>query len=318
MTTSPPGSPWPATAPASPLEATTPVAWWSATAKVEESIRRSLPLLPGDVRREVQALLTPEALATMAAILALWAASHFVGVGEVADVVLLAVGVIALGGVAIEAAGELIAFAQRSVTARSEPELDVAARHFARAVTLIGVQGILTIFLRRRPGAFSRGTVRIGAPPPPRGRIVYRPSVTRDPARRAGEGMTSWWGDITISSRGSARTQRLVEIHERVHSILTPKLYFLRNIRVQIHANSYSKSQLLRYLEEALAETVAQVGVNGLRSVITGITFPVKNGYVTLARMRGEVRALVLGPVNVGAMVYYACFSLTRPEAREP
>lgn len=40
--------------------------------------------------------------------------------------------------------------------------------------------------------------------------------------------------------------------------------------------NSYIKSSIFRYLEEALAETVAQVSVNGLREVMAGITFPVK------------------------------------------
>ncbi|MGH7676372.1 MAG: hypothetical protein ACREMV_13960, partial [Gemmatimonadales bacterium] len=146
MITSQPGWPWAAPATPAPHAAwgpTTPVALWPTTAKVEEALKRSLPLLPGDVRREVQALLSPEALATMAAVLAVWAASHFVGVGEVADVVLLAVGVIALGSVALEAAQELLAFGQSSVTARSEAELDKAARHFARAVALIGVQGVL-------------------------------------------------------------------------------------------------------------------------------------------------------------------------------
>jgi hypothetical protein len=47
--------------------------------------------------------------------------------------------------------------------------------------------------------------------------------------------------------------------------------------------NSYVKSSLSRYLEEALAETTARVRVfGGIGSLIEGLRFPVKNGYVTL------------------------------------
>jgi hypothetical protein len=75
--------------------------------KVEEAIRRSLPLMPADARREVEALLTKEAIAVMVGVLTLWALSHFIGVGEIADIVLIVVGVVALGGVAIQVAQDL-------------------------------------------------------------------------------------------------------------------------------------------------------------------------------------------------------------------
>jgi hypothetical protein len=51
-------------------------------------IRRAGALLPGDAGRRLTALLSPTALAIMATVVGLWAASHFVGVGEIADVVL--------------------------------------------------------------------------------------------------------------------------------------------------------------------------------------------------------------------------------------
>ena len=88
-------------------------------------------------------------------------------------------------------------------------------------------------------------------------------------------------GDIFVSSQGSARTQRLVLLHERVHAALTPKLSFLRDFRVSLRINGYTKSHLLRYAEEALAEALAQLGVNGPGAILDGIRFPVRNGYVT-------------------------------------
>lgn len=52
-------------------------------------------------------------------------------------------------------------------------------------------------------------------------------------------------------------------------------------------AGSYFRSSLWRYFEEALAETVAQVGVNGLKSFFVGLRFPVNNGFVFLTRGGG-------------------------------
>ena len=102
-------------------------------------------------------------------------------------------------------------------------------------------------------------------------------------------------------------------------SFLRPKLYFLREIRVQFNGNAYVNSQLMRYLEEALAETVAQVGVNGFRAAVDGIKFPVKNGKVyaiSLAGMRTEAVGILLRPVNVGGMIFNVYFSLGADKPR--
>jgi hypothetical protein len=90
-----------------------------------------------------------------------------------------------------------------------------------------------------------------------------------------------------VSSKGTANDRALVILHERVHQFLAPKLYLLRENRVGSNAASYVRSSLWRYIEEALAETIAQVGVNGFRQSLTGIRFPVSNGYVYLAKSGG-------------------------------
>lgn len=85
-----------------------------------------------------------------------------------------------------------------------------------------------------------------------------------------------------ISRLGTSQDRQLAALHESVHRFLTPKLNMLRTFRVSNRASSYARSALSKYLEEALAEAVAQVGVKGFSGVFTGVAFPVKNGYVTI------------------------------------
>lgn len=301
------------------------VAQMTNAEKTGEAMRRSIPMLPADAREEVEALLAPESLAIIAGVLVIWVVSHFFGVGEVADVILLIVGVVALGGVALRAAEELYNFGSTAVGAKREEDLDRAAKHFSEAVALIGIQAVAAILLKKAPKTFRKShnnaptyTLRT-LPTAPRtpGKIFYRPKTTADPTLPRGEGYTTAFGDIFYSSRGPSDLQRIVRLHERVHQLLTPKLQFLREVRVVLSQNGYFKSYILRYLEEALAETVAQVGVNGFRSAVQGITFPVKNGYVTLVGMRAEAAGILLGPINVGGMVFRVYHSTFPPSERK-
>lgn len=300
--------------------------------KIGEAIRRAIPLLPADVREEVEALLTPQALSIMAGVLVLWVVSHFFGVGEVADVILIVVGVVALGGVAVQAAEELYNFGSTAINAKNEQDLDRAAKHFSEAVSLIGIQAVMAILLkksprvlnktfRNKPFVFEQGinpyrypafANKFPAPTTP-GKVFYRPKVQGSKLLPEGAGSTSAYGDILYSSRGGADVQKITRVHERVHQLLTPRLQFLREIRVMMKVNGYQRSFLLRYLEEALAETAGQVSVNGFRSAVQGITFPVRNGYVTIAEMRTEAIGVLLGPINVGGMTYRVFYSPNAP-----
>ncbi len=73
-------------------------------------------------------------------------------------------------------------------------------------------------------------------------------------------------------------------LHENVHRVLTPKVHLLRQFRIENRTASYTRSTLSKYLEEALAETIAQVGVNGFGQVFKGISFPIREKYVTILR----------------------------------
>ncbi len=255
--------------------------------KLEEVFRRTLPKLGPEVRGALAAIITPESLKIIAGVLAAWVLSHAFGVGEAIDIILAVLGIAAIGLSVFSGLEHIYEFASRTYRASSEQELDTAAEHLAKAITILGITAVLAVLFRGRPTTGRGGKLNVGAPPPRTLGIRYKPTITRTASRAAGEGSTSAWGDIRLSMLGSANDQKIVLLHELVHQFLTPKLYLLRNFRVENLAGSYVRSSLWRYLEEALAETVAQVGVNGLRSFFVGIRFPVKNGYVYLTRGGG-------------------------------
>ena len=78
-------------------------------------------------------------------------------------------------------------------------------------------------------------------------------------------------------------------------------------------------------MEKALAESFAQVAVHGLRELMTGIAFPVRNGYVSLfvktvtrngvvMPIAPEAAGLYLGSVNVKNWLWDVYFSPQRPD----
>ncbi|WP_218079557.1 ADP-ribosyltransferase [Anthocerotibacter panamensis] len=124
------------------------VAAMNSTQKLEAALKRTLPLLPTEVRAKVQALLSPEALATMVAVAAVWAASHAVGVGEVIDLVLLGLGVLALGTEVVGVVQDVGGFVTGSLDAKSTVDLDRAAEHLARAIATVGVDTVIALLTR--------------------------------------------------------------------------------------------------------------------------------------------------------------------------
>jgi hypothetical protein len=133
-----------------------------------------------------------------------------------------------------------------------------------------------------------------------------KPTVTGDASMRAGAGRTWWFGDAEYSTAGSATEQQLARIHEMVHSFLRPRLRYLRRFRARLNASAYTRSAILKYLEEGLAETVAQLSVRGIAGLLTGIKFPVANGYLTLQQLvceGAEIGTIMLGSQRVSVQV---------------
>jgi hypothetical protein len=106
----------------------------STADKLQEAIRRALPQLPDEVAREIEAIFTPPAIAIMAGMAGLWAASHLAVVGEIADVALLITGGLLLGRAAWDVGSDLSEFIVKATGADSQEDLDEAAQHFAAAV----------------------------------------------------------------------------------------------------------------------------------------------------------------------------------------
>ena len=226
---------------------------------------------------QLRAVIEPKSLAIMAGVLIAWVALHGVAVGEIVDGIVAVVGFVSIGIAVFSGIDELFEFGRDAYTAKTEAGLDAAADHLAKAIAILGIQAVLAVLFRGRPATRRAGA---GAPPPPSPGFRYRPTTTGTTGIAAGGGVTSWWGDIEFSTLGSETDRALVLYHEQVHQFLVPKLYFLRNFRVEMRAGSYAGSSLFRYLEETLAETVARVRVNGWRKLFSSVRFPTKYGYV--------------------------------------
>jgi len=261
------------------------VASWDFETKLKGTFEFALPKLGPDSAQQLRQLISPESLGIMAGVLVVWVVAQGFGVGELIDVVILVVGVFAIGMSIFTGLDHLYDAVVGTYHAKTENDLKSADSKLAEAISILGVQAVLAIFFRHMPLASKKIRYNLG-PIPKNARWRYKPTTT-DVNIPAGTGATTFWGDAEVSMNGTNIDKALVRIHERVHQILAPKVYFLRNFRVQNRINSYLRSSLWRYIEEALAETTAQVGVFGMRKFFTGIKFPVKNGYVYLTRTGG-------------------------------
>jgi hypothetical protein len=125
-----------------------------------------------------------------------------------------------------------------------------------------------------------------------------RARVTYDGSLLAGEGTTDKLGNIRISPLGSALDRAQALYHEEVHSFFTPR-GSLQELRANISMGAYNNSHLLRYAEEAIAETRAQLMTGG--SLQAGLMFPLNGGYnIQPWRMALEGGALVGGTYWIG------------------
>lgn len=301
----------------------------SITTKLELVVRKAALLLPGDAGQRLLALITPAALTTMATVTGLWAIAHFFGAGEVADVILLFVGIAALGGNALDAGKHLIAFGLATKSAKTEHDLDEAARHLAAAISIIGIDFTIAMLLQRKPkGTLSNSygsempkfTQAFPRPLPRNGRFAFKPTTkfTRD--LFAGQGGTDPLGNVRIGRKfypdakpveEAIKQMRLTATHEWVHQLLKPKLYLLRKVRMYAMRSAYKRSYILRYLEEAFAEGLSRAKWNGISKEEFSSTrkFPLGDNYqITLVDLAQEGRGVLMGPVTVGGAVFYVYY----------
>jgi len=309
-------------------------------ARLEASIIKAARLLPEDIGKQLLALTSPAALATMAATVVLWAGSHFIGIGEIADIILLVVGWAAVGGVAVEAGSKLCDFATKTYNAHDEADLDAAASDLAQAITLIGVNTVMALLLKKGPRdtfgtqlsqdklpAYTSSLGRELAAVAPKNNHPgwrYRPTIRFTENLQVGHGAADPWGDIIIGRRydrsvlsADEAAKKILETiyHEKVHQFVAPKFYLLRELRAFINISAYQKSFILRYLEEFLAETIALLRVRGLskKYLLEGLMFPLKNEYqITFAALRHEAAGIFMGPIIIGGLTYNVFYGVQR------
>ncbi len=287
------------------------VARMSKTEKIEAAMRRSLSYMPADLRSFGAQLIEPSSLMIMAGTFVAWGASHAFGIGEVVDVILLSVGVVCLGFSVFSGASELIDFITGAVGASTDADLDDAARHFARAVVLLGIATIQAVLLRGAKKTY-RKPWKLQRPLPPPG---TRPTTTYKPSLPRGAlGKTDPVGNIEISLAQSAAEQVKSLDHELVHRFFTPMAQALRKVRVELRMDMYLRSAFLRYLEEALSEGWTQLINNGLLGPLAslkGLYFPLTNGYVTLSQTM--IGGNLVGTITLAGRRIYVFLSTGEP-----
>jgi len=148
-----------------PLDRGDSVAQWDAATKLEAAIERAVGKLPAALADQLRAMLTPENIAALAIILAAWAASHALGIGEVVDLILAVGGVVMLGPEAIRAVQELASFATGALGAKSNADLDNAGDHLAEAVAIVGVDGAMVLLTHRAGGKLGDRVPRVNTRP---------------------------------------------------------------------------------------------------------------------------------------------------------
>lgn len=225
-------------------------------------VPKAAALLPGDMGRRLLAFVTPAALATMAAVVAVWAGAHFFGAGEIADVIMLVVGYAALGGSALEAGRHFVHFAVRTKRATTPADLDAAAKELAAGISIVEVDGTLALLFKNRPNKAFKTVFRpetivpyskmFGRPLPRNGHWYYRPTIRFTKKELVGYGKTSPTGDVIIGrdwypggdvkvAKAASQIRKAIA-HESVHRFLAVKFYFLRELRMYIHIGAYKRS----------------------------------------------------------------------------
>ena len=148
--------PMPPTSGSAPASTAKSVADWSLEDKFGDVLSRTAAKLPEGLREEFAALLTATNIAIMAGTLALWAASHLIGIGAIIDILLLATGAIFFGMAVFDVLDDLVECINGTVKAQTMAELDQAASHLARVISIIGVAAFMALLAK--VGAKVRGS----------------------------------------------------------------------------------------------------------------------------------------------------------------
>jgi hypothetical protein len=283
----------------------------SSGQRIGEAMKRSLPELLPEARREVEAMLTPASLTVITAGLVVWAGSHLFGAGEIMDVILLGFGVVAIGAGAVDGFSELAKFTVTAINAKSDPELTQAGKHLARAIDVLGITAVSAVLLRQsaskviaRGTPKFRGMVKVG-PPPPAGiqpKVSFFSEPRLDGNGQLVNGSCSIYGEIKIWLGNTLEQQYHHLMHEVGHRMFAPTFGPLREFRASLSMSGYLRSAWLMYLEEAIVEARAALITKGAGDALLAVNFPIKNGYVMISQLAEE--GIAVSNIIIGSMRY--------------
>ncbi len=111
-------------------------------------LHRTGSKLPAEIQEEFAAMLAPESIAIIVAVLAVWAGSHYFGVGFIADALLLVVGFGFLGWQIWSVGGDFVSFVDLTYSARTDDDLEKASRHLANFIAVVGVAAFMALIAK--------------------------------------------------------------------------------------------------------------------------------------------------------------------------
>ena len=112
-------------------------------------------------------------------------------------------------------------------------------------------------------------------------------------------GVTDKFGKITIQPGLTGQALNETVRHEGVHQFLSPRYGPFIETRANVGIWGYQNSHMTRYIEEAIAETVAT------RNLFKGLLFPIRGDYdLSVARILAESGAYMIVVVGSSYAVY--------------
>lgn len=187
-----------------------PVVRMEKQEKFCRSFSRAMAALPEAMAADTRALLSPENIAVMGLLTATWLGSQGVPVvGQAVDAALFTLGVALLMGQAVDLTHLLWTYVNHSTAARSMAELDEAATYLARAVSMVGVNVVAFILMKKALAKLPRG------PSSPSGEYAFAqnermPEASVRQASPAATAAPAVWmvGSSGREPKGAARSSR--------------------------------------------------------------------------------------------------------------
>ncbi len=157
-----------------------PASQWPLAERFGYVLERSPYYMSDALGAELRRTFNERTLALVVGTLVVWAGSHAIGIGFVADAALLAIGFSLAGWAIFDGIQYLMRFFNLAMNASSVGELDQAAEQFAKGVMAMGVGAVISL-LTRGAGRLARRPAGHSTPRP------AEPTQTRKPAAGAGQ-----------------------------------------------------------------------------------------------------------------------------------